>query len=171
MSLKEFIHDFNRSDFKRSQIPMGLVSGWPSIKLYNGKIAVTIPYFKRTNLENGIALYPIYCSVTILADNPERILDFTLYPLDSAWNNIDFAKPVGTFKHKALEAVKTKAEYVALCDKLYSYYDEMIEAVKNRKSFASEDEMQVLFSKLMEPSLYPFYLKVNKKFYMNFCRL
>ena len=171
MNLKEIIHNFNRGDFRRKQIPMELASVWPSVKLYNGKIAVTIPYFRRRNLENGIALYPIYCAVTILADNPDRILDFTLYPMATEWNGIDFSKPVGKFKHKALEDVKTKSEYNALCDRLYAYYDEMIESVKKRIAFENEDSMKALFSKLMEPSLYPFYLKINKRFYVNFCNL
>ena len=34
-----------------------------------------------------------------------------------------------------------------------------------------EAQMIKLFSKLMEPGLYPQYLRMNKKFYSHFCRL
>ena len=171
MKIKETIHAFNRGEFRRKQIPMELASGWPAVKLYNGKPVVTIPYFRRNPVEDGIALYPIYCSVTVLVDNPERILDFSVYPMAADWEDVDFSKPVGKFKHKALEDVKTKSEYAALCDKLYSYYDEMVEAVKDRRAFEGEDDMKLLFTKLMEPSLLPFYQRINNRFYSNFCRI
>lgn len=55
-----------------------------------------------------------------------------------------------------------------MCDKLFDYYDKMVQAVLSNKTFAEEAEMAELFSKMMEPSLYPYYEKINKKFYSNF---
>ncbi len=133
----------------------------------NGR-GVVIPYFNKSPQENGYALYPIYCSVTILWKNPERILDFTIYHTQKDWQDVDYSEPVGRFKHKALEDVKTREEYLGLCDRVFDYYDKMVQAVLSNKPFAEEAEMAELFSKMMAPPLYPYYEKINKKFYSNF---
>lgn len=167
-TFKEKIRRFNKSDIRKMLIPMEFASGWPNIKNINGRLCIVIPYFRRNPVGNVHMLYPIYCSVTVLYKNPERVLDFTNYSTLPEWRGVDYKKPVGKFKHKALEDVKTREEYIALCDELYSYYGKMAEAVLNRQPFLEEHEMRKLFSKLMEPSLYPFYERINKKFYSNF---
>lgn len=166
--IKELIHTFNCSELRRKLIPAELASGWPCIKRARGKLYVVIPYFSRRPVENGYALYPIYCSVTILWKAPEKVLDFTIYSMQEEWEYVDYSKPAGFFKHKALEDVRTRDEYIALCDRLYGCYDEMILAVSENRPFDGEKEMAGLFLKLMEPSLYPFYEKINRKFYSNF---
>ncbi len=168
--MKELIHTFNRSELRRKLIPAELASGWPCIRKIKGKLCVVIPYFNRMPAENRYALYPIYCSVTVLWKAPEKLLDFTIYHTMKEWEDVDYSKPVGYFKHKELEDVKTREEYIALCDKLYEYYDEMILAVLENRVFEGEEKMTQLFSNLMEPSMYPFYEKINKKFYSNFYR-
>lgn len=169
--MKELIHTFNRSELRRKLIPAELASGWPCIQRIKGKLCVVIPYFNRMPVENGYALYPIYCSVTVLWKAPEKLLDFTIYHMLKEWENVDYSNPVGFFKHKALEDVRTRKEYVALCDKLYECYDEMVLAVLNGRPFEGEEKMTKLLSKLMEPSLYPFYEQINKKFYSNFYKV
>lgn len=103
--------------------------------------------------------------------NQNRLLDFTTYPHQKEWREVDYDKPSGYFKHKALEDVKTKREYQVLCRRLYSYYDQMIAAILEKKPFEQEEEMIALFSKLMEPGHYEQYLRINKKFYSYFCQL
>ncbi len=168
MKMKELISRFNHSELRRKLIPVDLASGWPCIRMIDKKLCVVIPYFHKRPVENGFALYPIYCSVTIMWKNPEKILDFTIYHTQKEWCDVNYSKPVGMFKHKALEDVKTRGEYLGLCDRIFDYYDEMVRAVLNNEPFAEEAEMTDLFSKLMEPSLYPYYEKINKKFYSNF---
>lgn len=171
LSVFELVTQFNHSNFRRSSIPMGLVSGWPCIRQVGKMLAITIPYFSRTPGEDKIAIYPLYCSVTVSLKNIDRVLDFTIYPYQAEWRNIDYTKPTGYFKHEALKEVKTKEEYQALCQQLYGYYDQMVEAITNKKPFVQEGEMTRLFSILMEPGHYPQYLKINKKFYSYFCRM
>lgn len=171
VKMKELISIFNHSELRRKLIPSDLASGWPCIRMIDGRLCVVIPYFHRRPGEKGFTLYPIYCSVTIMWKNPGRILDFTIYHTLSEWKDVDYSKPVGLFKHKALEDVKTRGEYLELCDKLYGYYDEMVQAVLHNRPFRKEEEMAGLFSKLMEPSLYPYYERINKKFYSNFYRV
>lgn len=171
VSIYQLISDFNHSQFRKSVIPMGMVSGWPCIRKIGKTLCVTIPYYARSVQDSKVALSPLYCSVTVPVGNPDRILDFTIYPHQRSWNDVDYSKPAGYFKHEALKDVETKAEYQALCRQMYDYYDQMVAAIQARKPFEEEAGMIELFSKLMEPGHYPLYLRINKKFYSYFCRL
>lgn len=167
----QLISAFNHSDFRRRTIPQELVSGWPCIQKIGRALCITIPYYARRPEEHRIALYPLYCSATFPLGNQNRLLDYTTYPHQKEWREVDYDKPAGYFKHKALEDVKTKREYQVLCRRLYSYYDQMIAAILEKKPFEQEKEMIALFSKLMEPGHYEQYLRINKKFYSYFCQL
>ncbi len=165
------ISAFNRDEFHRRVIPQELASGWPCIQKIGRALCITIPYYAQRPEQNRIALYPLYCSVTFPLGNQNRLLDFTIYPHHKEWRDIDYSKPAGYFKHKALEDVKTRGEYQTLCRQLYGYYDQMIAAIPEKKPFAQEEEMIALFSKLMEPGHYGQYQRINKKFYSYFCQL
>lgn len=171
ISVSKIVSDFNHSDLRRKMIPMNLVSGWPCIQRMGNTLCIVIPYYSRTAAGAKIALYPLYCSVTLPVGNPDRLLDFTIYPYQRGWDDLDYTKPVGYFKHEALADVKTKREYQQLCEELYGCYDEMVKAVLSKKPFDGEDKMIELFSKLMEPGHFPLYLRMNNKFYSYFCRL
>lgn len=171
ISIKNIIKEFNKSEFRRKNISYELVSGWPCICKYGKTLCMTIPYFTRKFVKDKVELYPIYCSVTIPLGNVNRIMDFTIYPFHSAWSHVNYSNPVGYFKHQALADVKDKAAYQVLQDQLYGYMDEMVAAIKTKSAFTQEEEMRVLFSKLMEPSLLPQYKSINQKFYGYFCQL
>ena len=171
VALYDLISRFNRSVLHHSMVPMDMVSGWPAVSVVGRTLAVTIPYFNRQVEQGRVALYPIYCSVTIPANQPDRILDFTVYPNQPQWQDVVYGKPCGYFKHEALNDVKTRGDYQKLCKELYGYYDLMLEAIRERKPFVQQPQMVALFTKLMEPGLYPQYLKINSKFDGNLCRL
>ncbi len=169
-SVYNLITEFNHSDFRRKSIPQEVAAGWPCVQYAGKMLAITIPFFARKAGKDKIALYPIYCSVTFPILNPKRLLDFTIYPLNPLWSSVDYNKPAGYFKQEAIKDIK-KQEYKEMCMELYGYYDKMVEAVLAKKPFEESDEMSKLFTKLMEPGLYPFYKKINGKFYTSFCRL
>lgn len=171
ISMYETIKEFNRSEMKMRMIPQGLATGWPALSRVGKTLCVTLPYYSSIKSDDKVYLNPIYCSVTFPVRNPDRILDFTIYPHQKSWSDVDYNKPAGIFKHEALSDVKTKGEYIELRNKLFEYYDEMIAAIVEKRSFDKQDEMRELFSKLMEPGLYPQYLKINSKFYSNLCEI
>lgn len=171
ISTYRLVTDFNKSEMRNRMVPQEVVAGWPCIRQIGKTLCLTIPYYRRQVGRGKTALYPLYCSVTFPVKNPGRLLDFTIYPLQREWTNLDYSKPVGYFRHEALKDVTTREEYDGLCQKLYGYYDRMIEAVLEKRPFEEEGEMRELFSELMEPGQYPAYLKINKKFYSWFCRL
>lgn len=171
ISIYQLITEFNRSDLRKKMIPQELVSGWPCIRKIGKTLCITIPYYNRVVRADQVALYPLYCSVTLPVGNPDRLMDFTIYPNQRDWDDLDYTKPVGYFKHAALADVKTGDEYQTLCKQLYDYFDRMVAAILQKEPFAAEEQMIKLFSKLMEPGHYPQYLRINKKFYSYFCQL
>ena len=64
ISVRKLISDFNKSELHNKIIPVGMASGWPSIKKLGKTLCITIPYFSRTLLDNKVSLNSIYCSVT-----------------------------------------------------------------------------------------------------------
>ncbi len=170
ISVKKLIDDFNHSDFRMKSIPQEMVPGWPCLEKIGKTICLTLPFFSRRMEDDGrVALFPIWCSVTVPIGNPDRILDFTIYPMSKKWSDTNYEKPVGYFKHEALKDV-TKTEYISMRDELYGYIDEMAKAVYNGVPFKNAKAASELFKKLMEPGLYPYYLRINQKFYSFFCR-
>ena len=169
ISVAKTLKTFNSSDFRRKSIPMELGYGWPAIIRCGKMLCITIPYYR--SIRNGTVydLYPPVCSVTVPLGNPDRILDFTMYPYEKGWQDVDFGKPAGTFKHDALAGVK-KEEYGRMKEQLYAYYDEMVQAVSEKKPFEGQKQMTELFAKLMEPGLYPYYVRINQKFYSSLGR-
>ncbi len=170
-STLQLISDFNHSDFRRKSIPQEMVSGWPCLQRMGKTLCITIPYYARSFKQDKVALFPLYCSATFPIGNPDRLVDYSVYPYQSEWQDIDYTRPVGYFRHAALADVKTKEEYQALCRELYGYFDQMAAAVLDKRPFEKEQEMIPLFTKLMEPGHYPQYLKINRKFYSCFCQL
>ena len=167
----DWITAFNHSDFRKRMIPMEMVSGWPCIRNMGKTLCVTLPFYSRQISGERIALFPLYCSVTVPLGNRSKLVDFTIYPYQTSWRDVDYSKPIGYFKHSALSDVKTNEEYQSLCRQLYDYYDAMIACVREHKpTFPQESQMQTLFTKLMEPAQYPQYLRINRKFYEYFCR-
>lgn len=170
ISVRGLVSQFSNSDFSRNSIPMGMAAGWPCIHKIGRTICITIPYFTRSVREGKVVVNSIYCSVTFPVANPERIIDYTVYPYQRDWSDVDYENPVGVFPHEALAGIG-RSEYKELQKQLYEYYDEMLDAVRNQRPFEQEKEMTTLFSRMMEPGLYPQYLRINKKFYSYFCKL
>ena len=170
ISVRELVLEFNKSDFHKKCIPMGMAAGWPCIQKIGKALCVTIPYFSRTMQGDKVALNSIYCSVTFPVANPDRLMDFTIYPHQRGWEGVDYENPVGYFPHEELAGVN-RNEYKEMCDQLYEYYDKMLDAARNSRAFKEEEEMSALFTKLMEPAHYPQYLRINRKFYSYYCKL
>lgn len=170
ISIEELMHTVNRGEFRKSSIPMELASGWPCIHRKGGCLCMTLPYFFRRPAEGAVAMYPLYCTVTVPVENPGRILDFTIFPLQREWTEADFKRPVGTFPHAALEGMK-RTEYNALCKELFKCYDALIASEKEGVPFDRDEEMIWAMNQLMEPCHLAQYRKIDKRFFTRFCTL
>lgn len=108
VSIYQLVSQFNHSEQRKRMIPQELVSGWPCIRKINKTLCITIPYYNRAVHDGRVALYPLYCSVTLPVGNPDRLMDFTIYPNQRDWDDLDYSKPAGYFKHEALADVKSR---------------------------------------------------------------
>ena len=97
-------------------------------------------------------------------------MDFTAFSYHSDWREVDYSRPAGYFRHKALENV-TRSQYLQMRHELYECYDQMIGCMLADCPYEDGGKMASLFTKLMEPCHYEQYLKINKHFYSHFCKL
>lgn len=168
MTMRGLIDKLNKSSARGFLVPMEMSSGWPSVSIKNGRVCITIPYFKTAPGESGqIFLFPLSYSVTLTW--PEgNIVSFLRHSFDKEYKGIDFSKPVGTFKHEAIKALD-KAAYILAKESCFAFYDELIECIIEQKDFTHQDEMSVLLGQLMEPSLLPMYQKIAPQFFGAYC--
>ena len=168
--IAEILTAVNASSFRRTSIPAELAAGWPSIHFIGNILCVTIPYYFRKLEDTKVALYSLYCSVTVPVGNPERVIDFTIFRYHRDWADIDFDHVCGYFKHAALASV-TRSQYKQMCKQLYAYYDKLLACMLAKCDYQDGGEFASLFTTLMEPCHYEQYLKINKQFYSHFCKL
>ncbi len=164
----EYINNVKCSNAAREMIPMGINAGWPSISIRNQRICVTIPYFKTGMLEpnDKTPVFPIrYCLTTVWPYT--RLIEFVDLKFVKDFTKYDYDQPIGTFRHEALQSVG-KTEYLKMRDELLSCYDELIACVVEKRPFERQTRMAELMQVLVEPSLKPMYLGINKSFYTRF---
>lgn len=170
LTMLDFIKKANTSEVRKRMIPMELSPGWPAISIKSSTICVSIP-FLRTQLteDKKVALFPL-SSLLVLTWPNMAIAEFSVLKFKKEYSAIDYTKPVGVFKHEAIKDLNKK-EYAEKRDELYSFYDELIDCIVNKKDFKREAEMRELFQLLMEPSLYPMYKHLFKNFFEVYCGL
>lgn len=168
MSFSEYMNQVKSSNAAREMIPMGINAGWPAISIRNQRICVTIPYFKTGRLEpnDKTPIYPIrYCLTTVWPYT--RIVEFVDLKFNKDFSNYDFDQQIGTFRHEALQSIGKK-EYTQMRDELLACYDEIIACVVEKRPFKQQTRMAELLQVLVEPSLKPMYMSINKSFYTKF---
>jgi hypothetical protein len=170
MKLIDYVHKTNTAELRRRIIPMELSSGWPIISIRGGRTCVTIPYFRtQRGAEGKTYLYPL--SYTITRTWPDgAVIEFASLRYKKEFRGLEFGKPVGIFKHEAVKDM-TKEEYEGKREQLFAYYDELLQRIEMGEEFTHGEEMQSLFQTLMEPSLYPMYVRLSKGFFTQYCGL
>lgn len=164
----DIVKEFDSSEFRKNSIPMGYAQGWPAVRIYNGTMLLTVPYFRRQIEKERAALYPIYCSVTFPLSNPTHIMDYTVYPLQKDWYDVDYKNPAGYFEMKNNAVFENSADYRNQCAKLYGLYSQFCLSAQKKEPFVNYAQMAELMQKLLEPALRPYYLRINSGFYKHF---
>lgn len=169
LTMNQYITALSRSEVRKRLIPQELSAGWPSISMKRGELCITIPYFgtKKQDGELGIQLYPLAYTLTA-SWKAGKIINYNCLIYDKDYKDIDFNQSCGMFKHEAIKRY-TKDQYVRERNKLFAFYDELLECLVNQRDFEKHSEMKQLFSKLMEPGQYPMYQKLAPRFFHNYC--
>lgn len=153
--------------FLNCRIPMGYRTVFPILQIKNGSLCITFPYLKyqTTGEVDKTLVFPIKYGVSLELPT-EKIIGFEDYEYNEKFENTDFDKPIGYFRHEAVKKYD-KAEYDRLYHELTAEYDKVIHVLLagGEYGFSDEKRMSELLQLLMEPFLLPIYQAVDINFY------
>lgn len=149
-----------------SSMPMGYVPSLPILCILNGNLCMKIPFmkYKITGEIDKTFVYPTRYVVTILIPE-EQFVAFEDLSLQDTFSKVNFSEPIGTFRHEAVKHLD-KPAYDNLRSTLYEEYDKIVMSLISGKGYSSNDEIRfrTLFNTILEPSLRPFYMAIDKDF-------
>lgn len=166
--IEKIIKEIKTSDFVLNcKMPMGYSAGLPVLQIKNGSLCLMIPYlkYKVTGEVDKTLVFPIRYTVSL--ELPEQnIIGFSDLAYDKNFERLDFAKPVGLFRHDSIKNF-TKTEYQSKRSELFVLYNKLANALVYGEEFIATDDikMRELLKLLVEPSLYPMYKVLYKDFY------
>ena len=150
-----------------AEMPMHYVPGLPMLQILNDQLCLCVPFlqYRPTGQVDRTLVYPIRYTVTLSVPEfkPRAFMDLSV---DPRFANVDFNKPVGTFRHDAIKHLN-KQEYDALRSELLQQYDKVIQALLLGTGYEEQDEetMCRLMQQIAEPGLYPIYRVLDADFY------
>lgn len=165
ISLKDFLKRTNNGPVVRSSVPMGYGRGLPLLNIVGDRLLVTVFYYKSIPRPNDQTLLmpPEYL---LSFDYPSgRLVSFEALRLSPRCKNVNFSRPVGTFRHDAIKNLN-RDQYQAKKDELYAYVDKLIANLGDEGEFTDADEASLceLYGLLTEPSLIPAYRMAAPQF-------
>lgn len=171
-STEKFLNHFKTSKAVLSVVPLGYVPNLPIVTTVNGILCFRVPLMKyKVDEEVDEALvYPVKYVFTVTI--PEcAIINFENLTYNGKFVNVNFSKPIGTFRHEAVKDMN-KEEYAALRSKLFASYDKMIDFLVNNAEYTENDKetFVTLINQVLDPSLKPFYHALDKRFATRFLR-
>lgn len=119
------------------QMPMGYAPGLPLMSVRNGCLCISFPYlkYKMTGERDRTLVYPARFIITLLL--PEgRPVEFRDLSLDPRFAEVNFEKPVGLFRHPAIQHLDKKG-YDALRSELLGLYGRLADALLGGSPFST----------------------------------
>lgn len=154
----------------KAMIPMGYTPGIPTLAIKQDNLCLVVPFvrYKITGEKDKTLVFPIrYVAEYIL---PECVLvkfeDLAYSPLSG---KVDFEKPCGLFRHKAIENL-SKAEYNNLRNSTLESFDKVTDVLLDGKPYSVADLelMKSQLQRIVEPSLWSFYRILSPDFYTKY---
>lgn len=185
--IANFLRKVKTSDFVSKNIPLEYTPGFPVVRTVNENTFLIIPFLKYnvTGVIDKTEVYPIRYVLTYnLKQNndlktvelPEKIssqlltegkmIRFEDLYFDERFADLQFDKPVGLFRHKAIKDLDKKA-YNEKRSELFDLYNLMINEKLYGAEFQLEEHIKYknLLRLLSEPSLKYMYKMIDEKFY------
>ncbi len=166
ISFKEMLRQVKFSEFVRGcQMPMGYMEGYPMLRRRNGQLCMEVPFlrYQITGQVDKSLVFPIRYVVTVTLPGL-RPVEFRDLSLESAFREMDFNKPIGYFRHEAIQGLN-KHEFAAKKDELFRLYDAVIDGTATDEQ---AKQMGQLLKMLAEPCQMPIYQELNPLFYQQF---
>lgn len=151
-------------------IPTGFGAGLPMLSIRNEQLLISIPYFRSqlTGVQDKTQIFPIQFLISVVYPSCS-IISFSNLAYCDDFSEVEFSKPVGLFRHKAIRSLN-HGEYDQKRNELLALYDQIIHAL-----FKSEEPKHELIhnftihlNTIIEPSLKPFYKRLDLDFYNKF---
>ena len=171
-----FLYDMRASEFVRKcSIPIGYVQGYPIIAYKDGHPYLLIPYlrYKVTGEVDKTLVYPIRFLVSYSLKDCRFVGFYDLTKIKN-FENFDFSKPVGYFRHDGIKTL-SKTAFKEKQQELYAGYSVLIRNLyaimgggEKADISAEEKKFGELLSLLLEPSLKPFYHYLSTNFYKKY---
>lgn len=171
ITVNELIKNLKRSPFiLNSGMPLGYTAGLPVLKITGEKLYLVVPFlkYKITGETDKTLVYPIRYIATISI--PEgKFVKFEDYSANEKMLKVDFAKPIGLFRHESIKHLN-KSEYKEKRTELLSLYDKIIFSLLDGAEYTQKDEtcFKELLNVIIEPSLKPFYRFIDGDFYRKY---
>ena len=168
MKTEEILKSLKTNEFLlSSNIPMGYTPGIPMLSLRNGEPCLVIPFLKYQmtgEIDKTRVFAPRF--VVTVTMNKGNVVKYEDLMYDSRFEEIDFKKPVGLFRHTAVKHLK-KDDYNKMRNDLYSLLDCLGNSMIGKMEFDEMDNMKLskIFAILLEPSVKPFYHAIDKLFF------
>ena len=173
MKTKEILKNLKTNEFLlNSNIPMGYTPGIPMLSLHNGEPCLVIPFLKyqMTGEIDKTRVFAPRFVVTVVM-NEGKVVKYEDLMYDSRFEEVDFKKPVGLFRHSSISHLK-KDDYRKMRNEIYSLLDALGDSIIGKMEFDEMDAMKFnkLFSVLLEPSMKPFYHAIDKSFFETYIK-
>lgn len=168
--IADLFESIGRRQEIRALIPMSYTPGIPFLSVRRDELCISVPFlrYKITGEKDRTMVYPVRYVATYLI--PENIMvqfvDLAYTPLA---DKIDFNKPVGYFRHRAIADLDREG-YNALrrdtLDALNALAAEMLGEAGEEPD--TDNRLHGLMSRIVEPSLYPIYKLLAPSFFKKY---
>lgn len=173
MKTEEILKSLKTNEFLlNSNIPMGYTPGIPMLSLRNGEPCLVIPFLKYQmtgEIDKTRVFAPRFVITVVM--NEGKVVKYEDLMYDSRFEEVDFRKPVGLFRHSSIRHLK-KDDYNKMRNDIYALLDALSDSMTGRMEFDEMDAMKFskLFSVLLEPSMKPFYHAIDKIFFETYIK-
>lgn len=149
-----------------ANVPMSYTPGLPALSVRNDNLCVEMPFlrYKITGQKDRTLVFPVRYVATYLV--PEMILvRFVDLAYEPGYEDVDFDRPIGFFRHEAIAGL-TRGEYDALRRRTLAGIDLLAGAMLGDAEMSEEEHERFRsdYSRLIEPSLIPFYYELTPDF-------
>lgn len=142
------------------------------LSLCNGGPCLVIPFLKYQltgEIDKTRVFAPRFVVTVVVNDG--KVVKYEDLMYDSRFEEVDFRKPVGLFRHSSVRHLK-KEDYNKMRNEIYALLDALSDSMIGKMEFDEMDAMKLnkLFSVLLEPSMKPFYHAIDKTFFETYIK-
>ena len=171
LTIQEFIKKIKLNNAVRENVPMGFGMGYPMLDIKVDRLLISVFYYRSVvrPADKTLLMPPEYM---LTFEYPSgKLVSFESLRMDARFAKVEFAKPVGLFRHEAIKHL-TRNAYQEQREELFNMLNLLIASLGDEGEFTQDDEKKLsdLYTMLTEPGLYPFYRYMSPRFFDRYIR-